>query len=58
MSEKKKPDPSAVMDALRLARSGNYTTVRKLRSAFAEMYPELTKEETAAVFEQLARIVA
>jgi hypothetical protein len=56
-TEKKEPKPEAVMDAFRLARSGNYRTARQLKQAFAEMYPDMTPAETAAVFAKLAMLV-
>lgn len=52
-----KPNPEMVMDAFRLARSGNYRTLASLKKAFKEMYPKATKEETTAVFAKLAQLV-
>lgn len=53
-----KPDPEMVMNAFRLARSGNYKTAKQIKKAFKEMYPEATAEQVSAVFDELAKLVA
>lgn len=37
--------PEMVMDAFRLARSGNYKTAVALKKAFVEMYPEASEQD-------------
>lgn len=46
-----------VMDAFRLARSGNYRTAAALKKAFIDMYPEASAEDRQKVFGKLAELV-
>lgn len=50
--------PEMVMDAFRLARSGNYKTAVALKKAFVEMYPEASEQDRQQVFTKLAELVA
>lgn len=47
-----------VMDAFRLARSGNYKTAAALKKAFVELYPDSTAADRKSVFDKLAQLVA
>lgn len=46
-----------VMDAFRLARSGNHKTADSLKKAFVELYPESTDADRKSVFNKLAQLV-
>lgn len=50
-------NPEMVMDAFRLARSGNYKTLPQIKKAFKEMYPDATQEQVSKTFSKLADIL-